>query len=99
MIRSKERGAVKPIPIKVDRFSELLPRHLVKVDTNCRREGEGEGVPEFLVDFLSFCYCISNKDLVLIKYFLKTNLREAAIRVQVEPSDLGGSYMICAMPV
>ena len=42
---------------------------------------------------------MSDKALALLKYFLKPNLREAAIRLQVEPSGLGGSYMICAIPV
>ena len=99
MIHSKKRRAVQPIPIQVDRFSKLIPRHLAKVDTTGRREGEGEGFPEFLASFCMISNIMSDKALALLKYFLKPNLREAAIRVQVEPSDLGGSYMICAIPV
>ena len=52
LIHSKKRCAVQPIPIQVDRFSKLIPRHLAKVDTTGRREGEGEGFPEF---WASFC--------------------------------------------
>ena len=55
LIRSKKRRAVKPIPIKVDRFSELLPRHLAKVDATGRREGEGEGFPEIWADLYIYC--------------------------------------------
>ena len=103
LIHSKKRRAVQPIPIQVDRFSKLIPRHLAKVDTTGRREGEGEGFPEFWASFCIisniFFLVLSDKALALPKYFLKPNLREAAIRLQVEPSGLGGSYMICAIPV
>ena len=46
LLHSKKRGAVQPIPIKVDRFSELVSGHLVKVNTNCRGEGKADGFPE-----------------------------------------------------
>ena len=89
---SKKGRAVKPIPIAIDGRSELFSRQLVKVNSKSCREGEGKGFPAVKANEKSKVKTL--KAVLVLRINTFSHLRESAMRVHVDPSVLGGSYII-----
>ena len=89
---SKKGRAVKPIPIAIDGRSELFSRQLVKVNSKSCREGEGKGFPAVKANEKSKVKTL--KAVLVLRINTFSHLRESAMRVHVDPSVFGGSYII-----